>query len=259
MEFSRQEYWSGLPCPLAGDLPTPGIQPGSRSLQADSLPSEPLGKPIPNIKLATPCTKINLLALLIWYNSPDLNKATAGLKESVNYSYRQKWFINNSLTYIMVPLFNFKTRSVTIPCDKHIPPAHILRNNTLSLFSVSTATVTNVTGIIQKQTGWIPAKINKSLNWIQAINYQCGNHWQGTDSCQTHICLSYTYFHKTRKKFEAIYVFPGEGQGSILQYFCLENPMDRGAWRATIHELTKTEWLTTFTFFQLSGLLSSTR
>ena len=29
MEFSRQEYWSGLPCPPPGDLPCPGIEPGS--------------------------------------------------------------------------------------------------------------------------------------------------------------------------------------------------------------------------------------
>ena len=73
-------------------------------------------------------------------------------RQSVHHSYRQNWFINNSLTHIIVPLFNFKTRSVTIPYDKHIPPAHILRNNTLSLFSViSTATVTNVTSIIQKK------------------------------------------------------------------------------------------------------------
>ena len=41
MEFSRQEYWSGLPFPSPGDLPTPGIEPGSPALQADSLPSEP--------------------------------------------------------------------------------------------------------------------------------------------------------------------------------------------------------------------------
>ena len=41
MEFSRQEYWSGLPFPSPGDLPTPGIKPGSPSLQADALPSEP--------------------------------------------------------------------------------------------------------------------------------------------------------------------------------------------------------------------------
>ena len=44
-EFSTQEYWSGLPCPPPGDLPNPGIEPRSPALQADSLPSEPLGKP----------------------------------------------------------------------------------------------------------------------------------------------------------------------------------------------------------------------
>ena len=38
--FSRQEYWSGLPFPSPGDLPNPGIEPGSPVLQADSLPTE---------------------------------------------------------------------------------------------------------------------------------------------------------------------------------------------------------------------------
>ena len=47
MEFSRQEYWSGLPFPSPGDLPNPGIEPGSPALQADALPSEPPGKPSP--------------------------------------------------------------------------------------------------------------------------------------------------------------------------------------------------------------------
>ena len=45
MEFSRQEYRSGLPFPSPGDLPDPGIKPGSPTLHADSLPSEPPGKP----------------------------------------------------------------------------------------------------------------------------------------------------------------------------------------------------------------------
>ena len=45
MEFSRQEYWSGLPFPSPGDLPDPGIKPRSPALQADALPSEPPGKP----------------------------------------------------------------------------------------------------------------------------------------------------------------------------------------------------------------------
>ena len=43
MGFSRQEYWSGLPLPSPGDLPDPEIEPGSPTLQANSLPSEPPG------------------------------------------------------------------------------------------------------------------------------------------------------------------------------------------------------------------------
>ena len=45
MEFSRQEYWSGLPFPSPGDLPGPGIKSGSPALQADSLTPELPGKP----------------------------------------------------------------------------------------------------------------------------------------------------------------------------------------------------------------------
>ena len=45
MEFSRQEYWSGLPLPSPRDLPNPGIEPRSPALQADVLTSEPPGKP----------------------------------------------------------------------------------------------------------------------------------------------------------------------------------------------------------------------
>ena len=43
--FSRQEYWSGLPCPPPGDRPNPWIESRSPTLQADSFPSEPPGKP----------------------------------------------------------------------------------------------------------------------------------------------------------------------------------------------------------------------
>ena len=45
MGFSRQEFWSGLPCASPEDLPDPGLKPGSPALQADSLLTEPLGKP----------------------------------------------------------------------------------------------------------------------------------------------------------------------------------------------------------------------
>ena len=45
MGFSRQEYRSRLPFPSPGDLPNPGIEPGSPALEADALTSDPPGKP----------------------------------------------------------------------------------------------------------------------------------------------------------------------------------------------------------------------
>jgi hypothetical protein len=45
MEFSRKEYWSGLPFPFPGDLPNSGIKLKSPALQVNGLPSELLGKP----------------------------------------------------------------------------------------------------------------------------------------------------------------------------------------------------------------------
>ena len=45
MEFSRQEYWSGLPCPSPGDLPDPGMKPGSPAWAGRFLTADLLGKP----------------------------------------------------------------------------------------------------------------------------------------------------------------------------------------------------------------------
>ena len=49
MGFSRQEYWSGLPFPFPGDLPSSGIEPWSPTFQADTLTSEPPGKPLSSL------------------------------------------------------------------------------------------------------------------------------------------------------------------------------------------------------------------
>ena len=57
MEFSRQEYWSGLPFPSLGDLSDTDIEPRSLELQADSLPSEPQETYLPIYE----STKISLL------------------------------------------------------------------------------------------------------------------------------------------------------------------------------------------------------
>ena len=45
MGFSRQEYWSGLPFPTPGDLPNPGIEPGSPILAGEFFTTKPPGKP----------------------------------------------------------------------------------------------------------------------------------------------------------------------------------------------------------------------
>ena len=57
MGFSRQEYWSGLPSPSPGDLPDPGIEPGSPALEADALTSgngEGSGNPLQYYCLENP-------------------------------------------------------------------------------------------------------------------------------------------------------------------------------------------------------------
>ena len=74
MEFFRQEYWSGLPCPSPGDLPSPGPEPGSPSLQVDSLSSEPPGSPYLQYFVLfchMIAAQISSLVMLV-FNLPDL-------------------------------------------------------------------------------------------------------------------------------------------------------------------------------------------
>ena len=59
MGFSTQEYWSGVPLSPPGDLPDPGIKPGTLALQVNSLLSEPLGKQAMN-SMPISKTKTNL-------------------------------------------------------------------------------------------------------------------------------------------------------------------------------------------------------
>ena len=59
MEFSRQECWSGLPCPSPRNLADPGIKPGTPALQAESLLSEPPAKPLVEEGIIKPITKLS--------------------------------------------------------------------------------------------------------------------------------------------------------------------------------------------------------
>ena len=69
MGFSRQEYWSGLPCPPPGDLPDPGIEPTSPespALQVESLPTEPPGKPLSAYTLLQIRSHLQVPGFRIW-------------------------------------------------------------------------------------------------------------------------------------------------------------------------------------------------
>ena len=126
MEFSRQEYWSGLPFPSPGNLLTPGTEPESPALQADSLPSESPGP-------------------------------------------RRRQFLMN-IFWLIYP--KLRTSHVAL----------VVKNPLASAGD-------------KRDLGSIPG-------------------WRRS---------------------------PGEGNGNPLQYSCLENPMDRGAWRATVHGVAKSQ------------------
>ena len=80
MEFSRQEYWSGLPFPSPGDLPHPGIKPQSPALQADALPSEPPEKKA-NVK---ECSNYHTIALVSRASKLTLKILQARLQQYMN-------------------------------------------------------------------------------------------------------------------------------------------------------------------------------
>ena len=87
MGFSRQVYWSGLPSPPPGDLPYPGIEPRSPELHADSLPSEPPGKPLGLLVLEGHCCARRPLEQ-VWRGTkdslqprPDFRDASGGVTQ----------------------------------------------------------------------------------------------------------------------------------------------------------------------------------
>ena len=82
--FSRQECWSGLLFPSLGNLPDPGIKPGSPALQADALPSEPPGKPIPKKGSAKECSNYLTIALISHANKVLLIILQIRLQQCVN-------------------------------------------------------------------------------------------------------------------------------------------------------------------------------
>ena len=107
MEFSRQECWSGLPCSSPGDLPHSGIEPGSPTLQADSLPSEPPGKLFESRALCKSflilTSEVGKLSLMTWVAckneyllKPLLNGRICCIYQWANAGKSLSFFLENS-------------------------------------------------------------------------------------------------------------------------------------------------------------------
>ena len=85
MEFSRQEYWSGLPLSSRGDLPDPVIEPGSPALQAHSLLSAHWGNPMKS------CSGFNLTPATVWVGEASWCPAPQPLPHQNTHSPLTSW------------------------------------------------------------------------------------------------------------------------------------------------------------------------
>ena len=121
MGFSRQEYWSRLPCPPPGDLPNPRIKPRSPSLQADSLPSEPPEKP-----KNTGVGSLSLLSQI--FLTQELNRGLLCCRRIV-YQLRYEGSPLNSkesFKHLLdsVPWGSFPFTAPTVPSEAAAEPRH---------------------------------------------------------------------------------------------------------------------------------------
>ena len=98
MGFSRQECWSGLPCPPPGHLPNPGIKPESPALQADSLPLTLQGNPC-----------VYGISPLFWISFPF--RSPQSTEVPVRYS-----------RFSLVPYFIHSSVFISVPTSQFIPP-----------------------------------------------------------------------------------------------------------------------------------------
>ena len=109
MEFSRQEYWSGVPCPPPGDLPDPGIKPVAPALQADSLLLSHQGSPT------------------FLHNTTEIKATLKNQKDKGVYL-----LILNSLTilfFLFIPTVIFKMDNQQGPTVQHTELCSVLRGN----------------------------------------------------------------------------------------------------------------------------------
>ena len=121
MDFSRQEYWSGLPFPSPGDLLNPGIEPRSPTLQVDSLPTGLSGKPFiqpqKEWNIAT-CSNIDRPRKNYTYWSKSNRKRQ--ILYDITYMWNQKKNTTNKLIYKTETDSQTKKTNLYLPKGKEV-------------------------------------------------------------------------------------------------------------------------------------------
>ena len=115
--FSRQEYWSELPCPRPGDLPNPGIEPGSPSSQAESLTYNSPGKP----QVHPCCCKgqdfLPFLRLKIFYCVYNWQLDNSGIEAPTPCSRKSECNITASPSYLWFHISGFHKPWMLLYCS----------------------------------------------------------------------------------------------------------------------------------------------
>ena len=124
--FSRQEYWSGLPFPFPGDLPNPGIKPGSPTLQADSLPSESPGtKRKTNIRYYLYVeSKIRYKWIYLQNRNRPLNKTSLWLPKGKEQGEEKIWSLGLTDTHCSVQSLSHVWLCDPMNCSTSGLPVH---------------------------------------------------------------------------------------------------------------------------------------
>ena len=213
MDFSRQEYWSGLPFPSPGHIPNPAIEPGSPTLHANSLPSEP---PVLKGDQDLVCWPSNVFWVKLQSARALVSTFCFSCPEDLRHSLLLSWSFNSCLlAFLWVPVAVLLFRSPfllwVLLCTQSI------------LLPLETQF-----GIWEVQSKF--RKSTTSGAYLVSWGFPGGSDDKGS------VCNV-----RDPGSIPGLGRYPGEGNGSPLQYSCLENPMDRGAWQATVHRVTQSQ------------------
>ena len=207
-ESSRQEYWSGLPFPLPGVLPDPGMETESPTVQADSLPSEPPGNPICSFSSQQSPHSFSLL-ILFW---PFISWASENQMAKWQLGGRYSMHENNGVKECGASIHTSPVKSRDFVPNGNKPgfvtSVHILWSRWDSVLSK------NLTPLL-----YLAVCPQKLLRWLR-------------DKESVYPAGEGSLVPGWRRS-------PGQGNGNRLQDSCLGNLRDGGAGWSTVHGMVK--------------------